>query len=587
MIQMKDFKEKGIVTYMIKWKAAKLKRSLGIRWKLVIVMTTLITIVTAVVVWSASSVMKEQTGKFMEQQLKSEIGILKSGVEELYFGDWNIQNDQLYKGSMLINGNRNLVNEIAAKMNNNITVSFYVFDKLAVTSLKTPYGQNTSGKKIDAAIVEQTLKAGQPSLGSDGEYRSMYVPLRSASNEVIGMFSIAISESYVIAMFKEFYRKILSIGFLVLFVSAGIVWFLAGRATFNLLRITALARDLAAGNLGVKQLNMHTTDEIGQLASAIDQMVLQWRSLIGGLNEAAMEVAASAQTLSDGSEQSLLDTLHMVQEMREISLGAEQQAAGASESSNAMEEIAIGVQRIAETSSIVSEASIDMLRQSEKGEKDVFHTVEQFQVLANSVAQVTVAVEGLTKRSNEIRSMAGAISEISSQTNLLALNAAIESARAGEHGRGFAVVANEVRKLAAQSEDSAGEIRQVIADIQKSISEVITALSCGEAEMNKGKKAVNEVGNSFRVILSAARQVNDQIQEVSAAAQQMSAGTEEVTAAIAEISRISKQSASKIEEAEAVSQRQSNAIKGMSTSAVSLSEMAQRLQEYVGKFSLL
>ena len=54
------------------------------------------------------------------------------------------------------------------------------------------------------------------------------------------------------------------------------------------------------------------------------------------------------------------------------------------------------------------------------------------------------------------------ILNISSQTNLLALNASIESARAGEAGRGFAVVAEQVKNLAEQSTEAAGETTKLI-----------------------------------------------------------------------------------------------------------------------------
>ena len=86
--------------------------------------------------------------------------------------------------------------------------------------------------------------------------------------------------------------------------------------------------------------------------------------------------------------------------------------------------------------------------------------------ISDTVKDLAEGINRLGIQSDQIRSIVNIITDIADKTNLLALNAAIEAARAGEHGRGFAVVSEEVKKLADQSREAAGEITQLVTEIE-------------------------------------------------------------------------------------------------------------------------
>ncbi|WP_321148274.1 methyl-accepting chemotaxis protein, partial [Serratia nevei] len=110
------------------------------------------------------------------------------------------------------------------------------------------------------------------------------------------------------------------------------------------------------------------------------------------------------------------------------------------------------------------------------GNSSVTETVAAVAGMNSELTTSRTVISALVGHCRDIDGILDVINNIANQTNLLALNAAIEAARAGEQGRGFAVVADEVRSLAARTQQSTAEIQTMLASLQRGSRTVVEAM---------------------------------------------------------------------------------------------------------------
>nr|WP_203565072.1 methyl-accepting chemotaxis protein [Alteromonas genovensis] len=146
-----------------------------------------------------------------------------------------------------------------------------------------------------------------------------------------------------------------------------------------------------------------------------------------------------------------------------------------------------------------------------------------FRQLAQTVTASSDIVTELQSRSTNILKVVNVINEIADQTNLLALNAAIEAARAGEHGRGFAVVADEVRALAAKTQQSTREINDILSSFESEAMSAVTAMNAGKqlsdtnaAEAESALERLNTVVRDIQETASVVVALNEAADEQEA-----------------------------------------------------------------------
>src|SRR5690606_12203680 len=197
---------------------------------------------------------------------------------------------------------------------------------------------------------------------------------------------------------------------------------------------------------------------IGQVAQSFNEMVASLRELTYRVEHTAKEVSEASFTMKETASQAESVTQDISTSIQSSAAGAESQLASAQECQRAMTEMTIGIQKIADSSSTVSELATDTSQLAAGGEAVINQTVQQMNKIEQQVTGASHIMQELNESNIYINDIIVQITEIADQTNLLALNASIEAARAGESGKGFAVVAQEIRKLAERSKESSHEI---------------------------------------------------------------------------------------------------------------------------------
>ncbi|MFD2444053.1 methyl-accepting chemotaxis protein [Bacillus sp. CGMCC 1.16607] len=309
-------------------------------------------------------------------------------------------------------------------------------------------------------------------------------------------------------------------------------------------------------------------------------------AIISQLKDTTVHLASSAEELSASTEQCSNASEQVAVTIETVASGSEKQSKVAKQSEIELEAILIGIEKVTKDAQTISATSNHAMNEAKEGGIAVQKTVQQLHSIHKSVNESDKNIQALSNRSREINSFVKMITDISEQTNLLALNAAIEAARAGTHGKGFAVVASEVRKLAEQAGTSASEISNLLSLIYQDISKSVSGMALVKQDVNHGLQLGDEMQKRFSAIINGLRKVSEQINNMTMISNEMSKNSTKVSIAVEEMAIISKETATNSQQVAASSQGQLGSMEEIASSAISLSKLADELQEVVNKFSL-
>ena len=407
--------------------------------------------------------------------------------------------------------------------------------------------------KVPAAAVTDYLFNGEI------KYASYYV---SKTDGTPFILVISADENEVVAPVKSILTRAILFGLLIAIAIMVIEALLIRKSLRPVVMLEEIINRMS-------QLDVRQNETLDRLAKRSDEFGVMSKAIQGlqqQLDQTVVTIKGQSEKLFSSSDTMMKSATNMSETTSQVDQAVSDIAQGATSQADSTQKATDTVVRIGE----MIEAATAAVAQLDTVSKQMTEAQNTASGILNDLdeinKQTTDAVDEIARQTDQTNESAAKIQEVTSlissiaeETNLLSLNASIEAARAGEAGRGFAVVAEEIGKLAEQSNQSAKQIEdiiaQLVADSSRSVRtmETVREITSRQSEdigktneafgkITEGIAASNEcvsnISNQMRDMDLARAEVVDTVESLSAIAEENAASTQESSASVTQINEI-------------------------------------------------
>jgi len=486
-----------------------------------------------------------------------------------------------FAGYIMVNIQTSYINDIL----NNADLSEGSYTALVLkdgTEIVSGDGAFSFGDKAFFTGIIDSKEAGEANVSVDGkDYMFVYSPIDS----VDGVVCAVVPSKSVLAAANSI-KKYLAIALIICAIVAIVLGnYFALDIGKTIRKVNKNLQQTSMGDL-TTELHLQRKDEFSTLSFNIRNMTASMKKLIQKMSDVSSGLMTSSNTVENNTNTILDMTKAITTAVGYIDDGISQQSSDTANCLNQMEELAGRIEVVQANTTEINEITETAKSAIENGMNTVAelstHVIETTDVTKGIINEIT----SLSEEAKEISGIITTIEEISEETNLLALNASIEAARAGEAGRGFSVVADNIRGFATRSTEAAGQIGQIVGNLQARMQQAITAAQKAEGIVNTQEASLKTTIDVFDDIRNKVITLSGNLQDINSSMLEIEKAKNDTLSAIESISSTSTETSASASELNKTVEKQLEAVEKLNEAVTILQHDASDLDESVSIFKI-
>lgn len=464
-------------------------------------------------------------------------------------------------------------------------ITLVAYDGDTVVSSSTP---EMFGEKASDAVVQKVIENGETYFSDDVVINGqVYYGLYQMTDR--GMVLAGEPKEGVDQFIKETVVTLVIVG-VIAYVLCLIIAILISNSIASRIRKTSKrVETLARGDLSApveEASKKKRRNEIEIINSAVSDLHRQLKIIVSVITKQTEQLNSSNLKFSKRFTH-IADSVSSVDNaMEEIAQGSISQAQETSSASEQVTEMADVIVRNVDNTKKLEEAVSSMTGLSRRVDEILRELAAINQQTSSDIGQVADQTRATNVSAESIEEAVEMIQNIAEQTSLLSLNASIEAARAGEAGKGFAVVAEEIRQLAEESAESAGEIEEIVKELLNNSSVSVATMKKVNQAVISQKVKLEDTREAFQGLqkgMGDVASVSDSIYEQTGLLEKQK---DIIHGVVEQLAAISEQNAASTQQTSASMQSLSSAVSECHKETERLSELSEDLSRQTKRFTL-